>query len=293
VAIRLVNEARKAHERQKSLVDLLDRHAVQLEGINALVRAIFAEESLQTAVVAAELTKVSAAGQRLVRCLKALQPGRKGPVGQLVHQLAHGTADKETLADIMTDLDRAKASLGLSLHLANVGLTRMVGDTLLANTAVVHRIDRLLVDVVRDGQGLSLACLLKNASLQGLFGTRRFPLLLCQEADDVSTHIDDEDSVLLRKDEVASLGRQATWSSSSSTAFDGVTIDRIIVGNMARDSAVQILGPVGADLWEDVRTRIEQNTASGHAIQIAYPTDFDTFKYLLDRQDRQRRQENW
>jgi hypothetical protein len=39
-------------------------------------------------------------------------------------------------------------------------------------------------------------------------------------------------------------------------------------------------------LWEDVRVSIEHNTASGHATQIVYPTDFATFKYLLDHQEK-------
>jgi hypothetical protein len=93
----------------------------------------------------------------------------------------------------------------------------------------------------------------------------------------------DDNLVPLSKAEIACLGREITGSDN---VFDNETIDRIIVGNTARDSAVQLLGPVGKDLWEDVRVRIENNTASGHAAQFAYPTDFVTFKYLLDHQER-------
>ena len=53
--------------------------------------------------------------------------------------LVHGTKDEETLADIMRDLDRAKADLSLRVQLANVGLTRMVHDTVLANFKVINR----------------------------------------------------------------------------------------------------------------------------------------------------------
>jgi hypothetical protein len=93
----------------------------------------------------------------------------------------------------------------------------------------------------------------------------------------------DDKLVPLRKAEIAFLGREIT---DSDDAFDNGTIDRIIVGNTARDSAVQLLGPVGKDLWEDVRVRIENNIASGHAAQFVYPTDFVAFKYLLDHQER-------
>jgi hypothetical protein len=92
--------------------------------------------------------------------------------------------------------------------------------------------------------------------------------------------------VPLSKADIAFLGRDITGETGSDGALGDGTMDRIIVGNTARDSAVQLLGPVGKDLWEDVRVSIENNTASGHATQIVYPTDFATFKYLLDHQEK-------
>jgi hypothetical protein len=92
--------------------------------------------------------------------------------------------------------------------------------------------------------------------------------------------------VRLSKAAVASLGWETAGETGLGAALDDGTMDRIIVSNIAQGSAVQLLGPVGKDLWEDVRVRIENNSASGHAVQFAYPTDFDTFKYLLDHQER-------
>ena len=96
----------------------------------------------------------------------------------------------------------------------------------------------------------------------------------------------DDSLVSLKKSEIASLSQEVTRGTGLDTTLDDETIDRIIVGNTARRSAVQLLGPVGKDLWEDVCVRIENNTASGHAAQFAYPTDFASFKYLLDHQER-------
>jgi hypothetical protein len=92
--------------------------------------------------------------------------------------------------------------------------------------------------------------------------------------------------VSFRKSEIASLSHDLGGITDSSTIQDDGAIERIIVGNTARGSAVQLLGPVGMDLWEDVRVRIENNTVSGQATQLAYPTDFASFKYLLDHQAR-------
>ena len=166
-AIRLVKRVRNAYERHHNLTAALDKHALEIETINLLVRTIDDEDALQTAVVNSELTRLHTVGVKLVRCLRELDPGNKGMVRQLAHQLVHGTKDEETLADIMKDLDRAKANLSLRVQLANVGLTRMVHDTVLANVEVINRIDRLLAEVFRESHGLKLAGLLKDKIPQG------------------------------------------------------------------------------------------------------------------------------
>lgn len=158
---------RKAYDRHQNLTTALDKHALEMETINALVRTIDNEAALQTAVVIAELDKLYTLGVKLVRCLEELDPGKKGIFRQLAHQVVHGTKDEETLADIMGDLDRAKADLALRVQLANVGLTRMVHDTVLANFEVIVRMDRLLAGVFKTSHGLKLASLLNDMDIQG------------------------------------------------------------------------------------------------------------------------------
>jgi hypothetical protein len=92
--------------------------------------------------------------------------------------------------------------------------------------------------------------------------------------------------VAVKKLDIVSLSQEMSGRIDLDDTLSDGTMDRIIVGNTALDSAVQLLGPVGKDLWEDIRVRIENNTASGNAAQFAYPTDFASFKYLLDRQER-------
>jgi hypothetical protein len=107
----------------------------------------------------------------------------------------------------------------------------------------------------------------------------------------LTVEIADTGLVALSKIGVAALDYDALGSDdcdsiASTLALDEEAADRIIVGNATQDSAIQLLGPVGKDLWEDVRVRVENNTATGHAVQIASPIDADTFKYLLQRQER-------
>lgn len=85
--------------------------------------------------------------------------------------------------------------------------------------------------------------------------------------------------------EPGNLNQSWSFDSSTSTLMDSdggaAAADNVAIGNTAKDSAVQLLGPVGVNLWENTRTRTEQNHASGQAVQIASSTDLETLKYLL------------
>jgi hypothetical protein len=167
-SIRIVGRVRKANERQKELIRVLDNHDLELKNIKTIIQIVEDEDALQTAAVAAELVKLREIEKKLVECLKTLDPGGKGPIRKLAHQLVHGSKDEKTLADIMDELAHAKSDLSVRIQVANVGLTRTVEDTIVANAAAIDRIDQLLVPVFGEGRGLKIAQLLKDRSPQGL-----------------------------------------------------------------------------------------------------------------------------
>lgn len=74
----MLKRVRKAYERHCNLTAAIDKHALEIETINLLVRTIDDEDVLQTAVVNLELTKLHAIGAKLVRCLRELDPGTRG-----------------------------------------------------------------------------------------------------------------------------------------------------------------------------------------------------------------------
>lgn len=168
-AVRLIKRMHKAYLRQQSLADVLNRHMLEIESVSALARIILDEDSLQTAAVGAELAKLQAVAVRLVNCVKDMDPGDKSVARQLAHQFVRGTSDEGTLTEIMQSLGHAKASLSLRVQLANVGLTRMVRDTVLGSVDVINRIDCLLVDLLGPTQGLKLARLVANRVSDGSF----------------------------------------------------------------------------------------------------------------------------
>ncbi len=63
--------------------------------------------------------------------------------------------------------------------------------------------------------------------------------------------------------------------------------ERIIIGNMTKDQALMICGPVGEDLWAHIgRIEIKDCKAENNSIQVNYATTREDFHALLDRQAR-------
>jgi hypothetical protein len=154
----VIKRVRKAYERQRELASLLDSYKDELVTIKDVLQIVRDEESLRTAAVASQLHGIESLARKLNICLQALDPGARGFVRQFTHQLAHGSKDEEA------------SDLSLRVQVANVGLTRTVGDKLVANAEVIGRVDLVLQQVFGEGRGLKIADLLKNRNTQGTFG---------------------------------------------------------------------------------------------------------------------------
>jgi hypothetical protein len=71
-------------------------------------------------------------------------------------------------------------------------------------------------------------------------------------------------------------------SSTSSKSKKRVSIERIILRNMAKNQAMQINAPVGEDIWKSIdRIVIEDNIAEDEAVQINYPNTLEAMMTLL------------
>lgn len=132
------------------------------------------EQALQTAAVASQIARIEALVQKLVHFLRGLDPGGKGPLRQLAHQLVQGSKEQKTLTGLIDELTRAKSNLGLRIQVANVGLTRNVEGSLTVNSAILHRVDEALQVALGEGQGLKLSARLSNRAEQGMRAPRRF-----------------------------------------------------------------------------------------------------------------------
>ena len=93
-------------------------------------------------------------------------------------------------------------------------------------------------------------------------------------------------TTLLDIADVVSVDWDATHSSEFGTPVGGEASTRVIAGNSAQDIAVQLFCPIGKDLWQDARVRIENNTATDGSLQLGYPVSLESFKTILDHRER-------
>ncbi|KAH6686428.1 hypothetical protein F5X68DRAFT_15877 [Plectosphaerella plurivora] len=164
------------------------------------------------------------------------------------------------------------------------GRTRQVVHHLLRGTREEEELRDIMAELERAKMSLVL-----HVQLAGMGLTKMVRDLAIADAETVA-----------RIDRNLSLAAQP--GSKRSFTFDSMTtlndddgdeitgpreMDVVAIGNTADDNAVQLLGPVGVNLWENSRIWTERNHASGQAIQIASSTDLETLKYLLDTRRRQ------
>ncbi|KAH6849628.1 hypothetical protein B0I37DRAFT_369468 [Chaetomium sp. MPI-CAGE-AT-0009] len=251
-SIALFSRVRQAVARQKGLPELISKYSAEVSQTKTIVELAASEAALKTPNVGATIVKLAAVGEALHSHLSKVA-STKGRVHGFVRQLVSGRQDQEKLEEIMGELGNAKQDLSLGIQLANVGLTRAVGETLQVNAAAVDTVNKLLTERLGPTYTLRMARLIEGRP---------------RNADG---------SVTLTEDDIASL-------STESNVAGGTTPEtsRIVRENQASGSALQVNTPIGEDLWKDMgNITIERNQAQGSASQWNYPISADTFLAAL------------
>jgi hypothetical protein len=166
-AFRILGRIRKAHERQKGLVDVLTRHETELRDVKAIIGVIEDEDDLQIPSVVAELVKLREIQTRLAKVLAILDPKTKSKINQFAHQFVQGSSDEKKLGAIMDEVVHVKISFLLHIQMANVTFAGNVEKGLVANAIAIRRIDETLRDHLKTCEGLQIAQLLKGRPLSG------------------------------------------------------------------------------------------------------------------------------
>jgi hypothetical protein len=287
-AFRVLSRLRKAHERQKALVDVLHRHENELNSVKTIIGIIDDEEELQTPTVATELYRLKDVQCKLVKLLETLDPKPRGRVNQLARQFAHGSADERKLCVVMDELSHVKATLLLRIQVANVGVMRTMEKQLVANAEVIQRIDQFLREEVGNCKGLRIAQLLKGRRPS----SKRRPIIISKAS---LTTVDDGTVPLTQADLESLTSEDSGEDSGDETLVDDSesslrnasdTTERIILRNTALQQALQINAALGEDIWKHMsRLVVKDNRADGQTVQLNHAITLEAFTLAMDRQD--------
>lgn len=138
-----------------------------MNSLKSIICVIDEEETLQTAEVNLELSRLKDVEEKLFKFLSDLRPKLKNSVQQFAHLLVKGSHDESKLCNIMHELAQVKSMLLLRIQVANVGVMRGVQEQLVANTNIITRVDQFLREEIGDCEGLKIARLLQEWLQEG------------------------------------------------------------------------------------------------------------------------------
>lgn len=168
IVIRTTKELYDARARQIDLPKVLETHHKELESIKQVLKIVQQEKALQVPDMYEDLCQLQTLGMRLSNYLLALRR-EKGQIKQYTNQILNGKKIQSDLADIMANMSRVKANLGVKIQVVHVGLTRSVGNIVVVNCELVEELDQKLQKLLGQGHGLKLAGLLQHKKRHGQY----------------------------------------------------------------------------------------------------------------------------
>lgn len=130
-------------ERQKGLLALVEKNLEELQRTKTMVDLVGMEKALQTPNVGNTIARLGSVGHDLEKHLEKMNI-KRGRFRELVVQLVRGQRNQDTLEHILLELERTKLDLSMYIQLANVGLTRGVGEALVVSVAAVDAVNKQL-----------------------------------------------------------------------------------------------------------------------------------------------------
>lgn len=282
-AFRILRRLRAAYERQKNIVDVLNRHETELKSLKTIVGIIEDEDELQIDAVALELGRVKDVQERLKDLLVSLDPNNKGRVNQIARQFVQGSGDEKKLTVIMNELGTVKQTLLLRIQVAQVGVIRGMKEGLIANAEVIQRIDESLRQV-SNCEGLRIARLLKDRIPAGeLSAEKKLAIQLLIPTDDGTVSISAEELAAVVSIDSDASSDNRTLVDESEMPFHHLPLrdGRHVLHNKAIDDSVQINAAIERDLWKDFsHVSIRNNESEGRAVQVNHANPLEVMKFF-------------
>src|SRR5688572_17069349 len=104
-------------ERQKGMLDLLQKQHDELEQTKTMIELVLAEKALDTPNVRSTITRLGQVGQDMERQLQKMEV-RRGRVRDFILQIVSGQRKQDALEGILVSLERTKHDLAMYIQLA-------------------------------------------------------------------------------------------------------------------------------------------------------------------------------
>lgn len=124
-----------------------------------MIDLVAMEQALNTPNIQRTLTRLGDVCQHLDSHLRKMDV-RRGRFRGIMVQLVWGQRNQDTLEQILVELERTKRDLGMYIQLANVGLTRGVGEAVVVSVAAVKAVNKQLQMQLGSTHSLRIAKLL-------------------------------------------------------------------------------------------------------------------------------------
>ncbi|KAK0707338.1 hypothetical protein B0H67DRAFT_308190 [Lasiosphaeris hirsuta] len=165
--IRLCERVQTAVERQKDLPQLIKKHSADISRTKAMVELVESEKALGTPNVRDAIERVVAVGDDLKKHLSKMASTKRRCFWGFLKQFISGQKYQDALDTIMRELGDSKNDLSMHIQLANVGLTRGVGEQVMVSVATVESVNRQLQEKLGSGHNLRIHNLLEGRPRNG------------------------------------------------------------------------------------------------------------------------------
>lgn len=156
---------------------VVNQNRKDVSSLKEVIQAIYAEEVLQTETIIAEIAESVSLVEKIEDVLKVIQDAK------FVSRFKHGEDRRKELKSYTTELRTVKSNLVMKVQTAHVGLTRTVGEKLVAIPEQIESLDAKLTQLISGFDGLWIHEVLKDREPDGERDCPASIFVLCDETN--------------------------------------------------------------------------------------------------------------
>lgn len=277
ISINLFRRLDKTYGLKRDSSEIFGHYIDELKAVKNIVEVIHRERSLRTSSIQAEILKLHRLGSKLNESLTVAQKRaqdmrRKFSSEFSVLNRFKGSGEEKSFSTILSQITAAKFAICLHIQISAVSVRKDAEDNLVAKLDVIEKVNDVLLDIIGLKGGLRIRTLLEHQPVRGEHSS-------WHDKDADSHGYAEDGTIVLSKEDAAALRLLVSTPSEKRASL---IRERIVVNNVASESAFQINAPIGlVDLWADQeRVVIGRDEAIDDQVQINYQNTIDAWDFI-------------